>query len=191
VGGAFEEVRFLGVRLFGLNPSLTNTHTPLPLPFALAQVICNGFAAVAYLVSTIYSEQFGSTIGLTAQYMLFGFSALFSLVLFACSRPLLHTSNMVAERFLQFLTDHQIFLQSQMAEALNDDVLGDDQRKKWDAQISELTARQTKLIHMRQPIKILGLAVTRATVGRFLGMVVASLISGLLRQATNDDQLNL
>ncbi|GMI11827.1 hypothetical protein TrRE_jg4264 [Triparma retinervis] len=155
--------------------------------FVAFLIIIDVSAALVFLISTLYQDRFA--VGVLAQVMLFAFAAVCSMAMVVIAVPLTRTSWMVQDVFLNFLLDHQLFLQSELSAPSNSLVFsppeGEGIRREFEKQIILCRAKIKKMEAKSEHIKILGADATTATLAKLLAVVGGSLVSGLMRQATN------
>ena len=139
-------------------------------------------AAIVFLLSTLYEFL---NFGALAQCILFAFAVGCAVLMVVVAIPLTRTSWMIHDAFLNFLLDFHSFLESECAAPLNGEVLSPNSQKNYACMSAQCRTMIEKMNTKNAHVKILGVDATTGTLIKIIAVVSGSLVSGLMRQATN------
>ena len=150
-----------------------------------AALIVNLLAAVAFLVTTTFKDL---NIPTMVQVALFWISFVYALTLATILIPLIRTSQLLHNVFLHFLTEHRLMLQSETARGSNGTVIKGEHLESFRSQVPALESKILQLQVCPSTLRVLGIEATAASLGKFLAAVIGSLLSGLMKQAAEENQ---
>lgn len=158
----------------------TNFHSG----FLSSMILSDVAAAVLFLVSASFEEV---NLGPVATNLLFVFALVSAVLLIAIARPLVRSSFLIHDDWLDFLVRHQLFLLSELASPTNAHALSETERQTYREQVQQLDSKIQQMRVQPARIKVLGVEATMGSLVRVLSAVGGSLLSGLMRQAADTE----
>jgi hypothetical protein len=136
--------------------------------------------SATFLMGSVRGWAFSAALKLT----MLGVAALGTTALVYALRPVIKTSRMLQEDWLNFLVDRRLLLMCEMSSSFNS-CLEEGGRRAFEDQIRACEARAEKQKTNPSHLKILGVVATTGSLAKFTGMIIGSLLSGLMRQAND------
>mmetsp|Transcript_22496 Transcript_22496/g.42266 ORF Transcript_22496/g.42266 Transcript_22496/m.42266 type:complete len:125 (+) Transcript_22496:480-854(+) len=101
--------------------------------------------------------------------------------------PIIKTSQLLHDEMERWLVEYQLFLCSELSRSCNAGHLK-SKAGTFKAQISMIDVKIMQLQVDPRHLKLLGVEATAASLGKFLAAVLGSLLSGLMKQAAEQNQ---
>ncbi|GMH78168.1 hypothetical protein TrST_g874 [Triparma strigata] len=147
-------------------------------------IVVNFFTAALYLLSTTFKEL---TLPVMMQALLVWMSLYLAGTLAYIIYPIIKTSQLLNDEMERWLVEYQLFLCSELSRSCNASHLK-SKAGTFKAQLRMIDVKIMQLQVDPRHLKLLGVEATAASLGKFLAAVLGSLLSGLMKQAAEQNQ---